>query len=100
MRNYANLCGPKAAAVGIVAMVLLVAAFDQPEPEIQRRDSLSAVTSGSKPLGFRECAALLALPRESIMAVYNVSSWAPGGWPYWKTVCNYRQPTSPAKVAS
>lgn len=82
---------PRTAGIGIVACVLFVGAFENQEREhiFIRTHSLSAPTSGEKPLDPGICAMMLGVPRESITAVYNVSSWNAGGWPYWRTICQY-----------
>ena len=86
--------------LGVALIVLAVGMVDQPPrstPVVGFIDApLSATTSGRNPIrNAAACEAIVGLPRGSVQAVYNVSAYAPGAWPYWRTICVYKLPPGP-----
>lgn len=101
--NFARLCRPRTAAILLVPTVLVVGAFDQPPRSIPVTGVIDAplwaTTSGRNPIrNAAACEAIAGLPRGSVQAVYNVSAWSPGAWPYWRTICVYKLPPGPPTI--
>ena len=95
--NVLRLCRPRTAAILLIPIVLAVGMVDQPRPVTAVIDApLWATTTGRNPIrNAAACEAIAGLPRGSVQAVYNVSAWAPGAWPYWRTICVYKLPPGP-----
>ncbi len=97
---------PRNAALGIVACVLFVGAFENPEVDhvyIPFDAPMIATMSDSKPVrDARTCEAIVGLPRGSVKGVFNTSAWAFGGHEYWKTTCLFKltPKTTPERTAS